>query len=66
MDVISTLQELALRLRTDSRAQDLIEYALAAGFVAVAAAGFFPPAIAPALSTIFGSVAELLNDAAAP
>jgi len=44
----------------DRQGQDLIEYALAAGFVAVAAMSFFPPAIAPAISTIFSKIVEVM------
>ncbi|MCP5115898.1 MAG: Flp family type IVb pilin [bacterium] len=62
MNVISTLQELALRLRTDSRAQDMVEYSLAAGFIAVAVPAVFPPSIAPAISTSFRSVVDVLPD----
>ena len=48
----------------DTRGQDLIEYALMAGFVAVAA-GAIMPNIASSISTIFGKVSTLLTSAAA-
>lgn len=47
----------------DTRGQDLIEYALMAGFVAVAA-GAVMPGVADSISTIFskvGSVMELAS-----
>jgi Flp pilus assembly pilin Flp len=62
MNVISELVHAATWLRTDRRAQDMIEYSLAAAFVAVAVSAFFPPAIAPALSNIFSLVVEVLPD----
>ncbi len=51
-------------LAKDSRGQDLIEYALMAGFVAVAA-GAIMPNIATSISTIFSSVGSVLTAAAA-
>jgi pilus assembly protein Flp/PilA len=53
-----------LKIWSDNRGQDLIEYALMAGFVAVAA-GALMPGIATSISTIFSSVASTLTDAAA-
>ena len=44
------------RLRTETRGQDLIEYALMAGFVAVAAGAIFPAALMPSVSTIFSKL----------
>lgn len=44
---------------TDQRAQDLIEYALMAGFVAVAA-GAIMPGVATSISKIFSSVASVM------
>ena len=46
----------------DRRGQDLIEYALMAGFVAVAAAAAFPP-IATTVSEIFSKVGSVLSQA---
>ena len=45
-----------MRLWRDRRGQDLIEYALLAAFIAVAAGSFLPPAIMPAVSTIFSKI----------
>jgi pilus assembly protein Flp/PilA len=44
--------------------QDLIEYALMAGFVALAA-GAIMPSVANSISTIFSSVASVMSIAAA-
>ena len=52
-----------MRLWTDTRAQDLIEYALMAGFVAVAA-GAVMPGVATSISTIFSKVASVMSSAA--
>jgi Flp pilus assembly pilin Flp len=48
-----------LRLSRDRRAQDLIEYALMAGFVAVAA-GAIMPGVAGKITAIFGKVGSAL------
>ncbi|MBL8173278.1 MAG: Flp family type IVb pilin [Bryobacterales bacterium] len=52
------------RIWKDTHGQDLIEYALMAGFVAVAA-GAVMPNVATQISTIFSKVNSLLTDAAA-
>ena len=59
----SQIIRLALRLRKDIAAQDLIEYALMAGFVAVAA-GAIMPGVATSISTIFSKVASVAAAAA--
>ena len=51
---------LQLKVWKDRRGQDLIEYALMAGFVAVAA-GAVMPGIADSISTIFSKVSSALN-----
>ena len=48
----------------DSEGQDLVEYALLAGFVAVAA-GALLPAISTSISTIFSRMGSVLAAAAA-
>ena len=53
-----------LRIVKDTKGQDLIEYALMAGFVAVAA-GAIMPGVATSISTIFSKVASTLTLAAA-
>jgi pilus assembly protein Flp/PilA len=51
------------RIWRDERGQDLIEYALMAGFVAVAA-GAIMPNIASSISTIFSQIGSVLTAAA--
>ncbi len=53
-----------LRIIKNTKGQDLIEYALMAGFVAVAA-GAIMPNVATSLSTIFSKVADTMSTAAA-
>lgn len=48
-----------LKVMRDTRGQDLIEYALMAGFVAVAA-GAIMPGVADSISTIFSKVASVM------
>ncbi len=54
---------LKLRVIKDTRGQDLIEYALMAGFVAVAA-GAIMPGVASSISTIFSKISSVLSSAA--
>ena len=49
-----------LRMWKETRAQDLIEYALMAGFVAVAA-GAIMPGVATQITTIFSKVSSSLT-----
>lgn len=53
----------ALKIWKDTAGQDLIEYALMAGFVAVAA-GALLPGISTSISTIFSKVSSLMTAAA--
>jgi Flp pilus assembly pilin Flp len=53
-----------LRIWTDTRAQDMIEYALMAGFVAVAA-GAILPGVSTSISTIFSKISSVMTAAAA-
>ncbi len=55
---------LKLKIWRDTRGQDLIEYALMAGFVAVAA-GAIMPNVANSISTIFSKISSVLASAAA-
>jgi len=50
---------LKLKAIKDTRGQDLIEYALMAGFVAVTA-GAVMPGVASSISTIFSKVASVM------
>jgi pilus assembly protein Flp/PilA len=54
---------LKLKVWKDTRGQDLIEYALMAGFVAVAA-GAIMPGVASSISTIFSKISSVLSVAA--
>ncbi len=47
----------------DNRGQDLIEYALMAGFVAVSA-GALMPSISTSISTVFSKVGSVMTGAA--
>lgn len=49
-----------LRIMKDTRGQDLIEYALMAGFVAVAA-GAIVPGVASSIKTIFSKVNTVMT-----
>lgn len=59
------MQALNFLARTwrDRRGQDLIEYALMAGFVAVAA-GAIMPGVSSSISTIFSQVSSVMANAA--
>jgi pilus assembly protein Flp/PilA len=57
---LTRLVEIALvKLAKETRGQDLVEYALMAGFVAVAA-GAVMPNVAGSLSTIFSNVSSVM------
>ncbi len=51
-----------VRIWADTQGQDLIEYALMAGFVAVAA-GAIMPGVASSISKIFSKVASVMSSA---
>ena len=52
-----------LRLMKDTRGQDLIEYALMAGFVAIVA-GSTMPSVSRSISTIFSKISSTMAAAA--
>ncbi len=52
------------RLTRDERGQDMVEYALLAGFIAVAA-GALLPGISDSISVIFSKMASIVSNAAA-
>ena len=58
------MKNLILKIQAlrDTRGQDLIEYALMAGFVAVAA-GAVMPGVASSISTIFSQVGSVMATA---
>ena len=53
---------LKLQIWKDTKGQDLIEYALMAGFVAVAA-GAIMPGVASSISTIFSKISSVMTKA---
>lgn len=55
----------AQKVRNDIRGQDLVEYALLAGFVAVAAGAIFPTTLMPGVSIIFSKLSSSFTIAAA-
>ena len=64
---MTQLLKIAIKLKgilDDKRGQDLIEYALMAGFVAVAA-GAIMPGVSQSISTVFSKVNSLMVSAAA-
>jgi pilus assembly protein Flp/PilA len=58
------MMTLYLRILRDKKGQDLIEYALMAGFVAVAA-GAIMPSVSGSISTIFSKIGSVMAAAAA-
>ena len=62
--MMNKLYAFVLRLQSDERGQDMVEYALLAGFIAVAA-GALLPGIANGISVIFSKMTSLVNNAAA-
>jgi pilus assembly protein Flp/PilA len=63
MNLIQVMQTGLVKLAKQTRGQDLIEYALMAGFVAVAA-GAVMPTVSSSISTIFSQVSSVLAAAA--
>lgn len=60
---MKTLKDYVWRLRIwkDSGGQDLVEYALAAGLVAVAAVAAMP-ALSGTVSTVFTKIGSIINN----
>ncbi len=54
---------LKIKMWNDNRGQDLIEYALMAGFVAVAA-GAIMPGVASSINVVFSKVNSIMIEAA--
>ena len=61
---VGLCRALWIRLRRDVHAQDLIEYALMAGFIAVASAAVMPQ-IASSISTVFSKISSVMAATAA-
>ncbi|MEZ5367054.1 MAG: Flp family type IVb pilin [Bryobacterales bacterium] len=57
------LQALIIRLLQDKKGQDMVEYALLAGFIAVAA-GAILPGISDNISIIFSKMASVVSASA--
>lgn len=60
---MNKLYSFILTLTNDEKAQDMVEYALLAGFIAVAA-GAVLPGISTSISTIFSKMASITTAAA--
>jgi Flp pilus assembly pilin Flp len=60
---MTKLYTLLQSLKNDETAQDMVEYALLAGFIAVAAGATLPP-VANSLSIIFSKMASVTSIAA--
>lgn len=63
MQILTLLSQQLKLSWSNKRGQDLIEYALMAGFVAVAA-GAIMPGVASSISTIFSEIASVMTNAA--
>ncbi len=63
MNLIRLMQVGLMKLAKETRGQDLIEYALMAGFVAVAA-GAIMPSVTTSISTIFSQISSVMAAAA--
>ena len=57
------LHRFILQLAREEKAQDMVEYALLAGFIAVAAGATLPP-ISDQISIIFSKMGSLVTEAA--
>lgn len=55
------MRRLLIRLWREEDGQDLIEYALLVATLALVVAGFLPPAIMPAVSTIFSKISSMMS-----
>ncbi|MCB1018367.1 MAG: Flp family type IVb pilin [Bryobacterales bacterium] len=60
---MNKLQALIIRLLQDKKGQDMVEYALLAGFIAVAA-GAILPGISDNISVIFSKMASVVGASA--
>lgn len=56
------MKQLVNRIWKDTRAQDLVEYALAAGMVAVAAVAAMPQ-LSATVNTVFSKIGSIINSA---
>ncbi len=49
------------KLLSETKGQDLVEYALLSGFMVVAIWAFFPTGVVPSISTIFSRIVSTAN-----
>jgi Flp pilus assembly pilin Flp len=61
--IMNQLYRFTSKLASDERAQDLVEYSLLAGFVAVAA-GAALPSVAGSISVIFSKMTSVVSNVA--
>ena len=61
---MNKFKSLIVRLIQDEKGQDMVEYALLAGFIAVAA-GAILPTVSQDISIIFSKMASVVTDASA-
>lgn len=61
--MVHTWMRLLSNLHRDRRGQDLIEYAMMAAFVAMAAGAIFPTTLMPNVSTIFSKINSIMGAA---
>ncbi|HZO57861.1 MAG TPA: Flp family type IVb pilin [Bryobacteraceae bacterium] len=59
--MIHTWTRLVSQFAKDRRGQDLIEYAMLAAFVAMAAGAIFPTTLMPNVSTIFSKINSIIS-----
>ena len=57
--MLNTISWKVWRIWSDNRGQDLVEYALAAAFVAVTVSGFFPTSLVPSISTVYSKIGDV-------
>ena len=57
----SNTASLAAALYTDRKGQDLVEYALMAAGIALAAGAIFPTTVAPNITSIFSKIVSTMS-----
>ncbi len=62
MTMIPMVANLLLRIRKDTNGQDMVEYALMAGFITVAVAATFPP-VGGSIACIFSRLGSIMAQA---
>jgi Flp pilus assembly pilin Flp len=56
-----SVRQFLIRLKSDSRGQDLIEYALLSGFMVIAIWALFPTGIVPSISHVFSRLLQVAS-----